>query len=140
MERAMRRLGFAVCLVLAWVLAASSQAASEQIFDVSVTGLQLAPNERVAEFEVIVTEATFYSLRAIPSDWVVHIDNTAAFTKASCQHGASRLDPGFFDKLFSIEKGDRPGFSIKMELVVTVDFDEERTIVLREPDIKLVPR
>ena len=138
----MRRLSFVVCLVLAWILTTSFQAASEQVFDVSVARLQLAPNERVAEFEVTLTAATFYSLREIPGDWIVHIDNGAAFTKVtgSCQHGASRLDPGFFDKLFAVQKEDSARFSIKMELVVTVDFDEERTIVLREPDLKLLPR
>src|SRR5207253_2808405 len=117
-----------------------------QIFDVSVVGIGVSSGERVAAFEINLVSAKIYSVREFPEAWGISVDNPGNWYSSiagGCEVGAAALDVGFFDNLLVIKKQhgpNDPNFDIEMRLYVTRDFDETRTIILRVPDIKLVPR
>lgn len=131
-------------VVLSW--SGLSTTASAQIFDVSVSSIGIAPGERVAAFEVNRQAAKVHSMREFPGAWGISVDNPGNWyssIKGGCEVGAAALDSGFFDRLLVVQKqhgANDLNFDIEMRLYVTRDFDETRTIVLHEPDIKLVPR
>jgi hypothetical protein len=144
-QKTMRR-GTLVWLIVALSWSGLSTTASAQIFDVSVSGIGIAPGERVAAFEVSLQAAKVYSVREFPEAWGISVDNPGNWyssIKGGCEVGAAALDAGFFDRLLVVKKQhgpDDPNFDIEMRLYVTRDFDETRTIVLHAPDIKLLPR
>jgi len=96
-------------------------------------------------FEVYLESGKISAVREYPQAWGIFIDNPGNWQsriQGNCEVGAAALDPGFFNRFLAVEKlhgPDDPDFSIEMRLYVTRDFDETRTIVIREPDLSLMP-
>ena len=108
----------------------------------SAPQLSLGPGERIVGFEVILRAARTVSLSNVSKEWSIWIDNSASEPKVrgNIIVGTAALDKNdFFTDFLVIEKDNSLGlrFDIKMEIITTVDFENEKRTVLEQKDLFL---
>jgi hypothetical protein len=128
------------------MLTCASQSAAGQLSDVSLSKLDIASDERIVGFNVILRAGRIHSLREVRLGWHVEIDNDPSWnTKAAgrIHVGAAAVDPDFFDRFLAIEtyeRDDAVPFSIDVKVYVTKDFATVREITVPVEDISIVAR
>lgn len=137
-----RHLGFLLITVVAVLFAVVTEAASSEMFGISIRSLPVMGKEKVAGFELNIRAGRVVALPSIPMGWYIAIDNDPSWNtriKGSLIVGAAALAPDFFTDFVIVEKNEYMDlkFEVKVEIVVTEDFQNERRIRLGIKDLVL---
>lgn len=129
-------------LILAFVILISTPAMSAEKFIFYLDKNQFSDNERVVGFELRIVAGKIDSFLSIPIGWSIDIDNDPSWkTKivGSSVVGAAALRPDSLNNIIRIEKREFMDleFNVKIDVIVTEDFEKERTVHLKMNDLVL---
>jgi hypothetical protein len=129
-------------LTILFFLIMGSPAISADKFVICLKNNHFADNERIIGFEVKITSGKVDSFLSVPIGWSINIDNDPSWqTKitGSFAVGAAALRPDLLSNIIRIEKNESIDlrFNIEIDIIVTKDFEKERTIHLKMNDLIL---
>jgi hypothetical protein len=118
------------------------EAISGELQSMSIRSMPIQSKERIGGFVVRITAGRIARLTSVPIGWNISIDNDPSWNTSitgSLTVGAAALGPDFFKDFLVIEMNEYMGlkFNVVMEVVVTKDFQSERTISLGLRDLIL---
>ncbi len=117
-------------------------AQTEPAWWVSAPELKVGRAERVIGFELDATNGFIGSVAHIPAGWYISIRNDesgAAAIWGNIQVGAAAVGTDFFRRFVAIQQNDpkQPISDVRLEVVVTSDFNHDRHIEVPQDQIVL---
>lgn len=130
-----------VLIVFVYFLVKTSISFAET-FSVSLGPLDLTNKERIVGFQLKMTAGRIHSILFVPIGWNINIDNDPSWqTKitGSSVVGAAALSTNSLNNFVIIEKNEFMDlkFDIEADVVVTENFEKERTIHLKMNELIL---
>jgi hypothetical protein len=143
------RRGWAYIAGAVAVLLAPAAAAGSRL-EVSVADLPWPEGERIVGYTMSLKGARIVTVRNVPADWRVVIDNINPWSRqvsGAATHGAGALEPegdaAFFNQFVVIEIEDADqgslSFDVSGEIWFTADFEKVRRLPLTRESLELHP-